>query len=384
MTGASAQRRSAKAAESTGLLAKLHSIKLGGGSNDPAKVRVKRRELTQILADIAMLLENGLSLTRCLDTLAQERGFQKHAFMLNAIRRNVKSGSSFSSALAAFPKVFNHLMVNQVRIGERSGKVPETLRRLATRMEKQNEFRAKILKKLSYPALIVTAGTGLIIFMLTVIVPQFEEFFSDSSATLPFITRFVSGASAFIGKYGWIALVIVPAAAYLVRHLYKNPVTAYRMDRALLRLPLFGGWLRDLAIFQFMDALCVMLDSGFVPVDAVGAATAAVGNRAVKRTVEKVRTAMIRGERLSDELDRHSQIFPPTLSRLIIVGEEAGDLAKAVGGIRKRLMMQIENRLGAILGIMEPALTAGMAGAIGTIVLAIYMPMMNMSEAMNF
>ncbi len=382
MTAAHARHTAAR--QQSSLLEKLHGIKFGGDASDPAKMKVRLRDLKFLLGNLAMLLENGLPLSKALSTLARERSMRRHAKMLGIIRRKVEAGTSFSSTLASFPKVFNTLTIHQVRVGERSGTIPATLRRLNEQLEKRGELRGKILKKLSYPILVMAAGTGLVVFMLTVVVPQFEGVYANSGAQLPAITRIVNATSKFLAAYGWVLLPFPPALYFATRWTRRKPALALKMDALLLRLPLIGQWLRDIAVHQFMDAFCIMLESGFVPADAIGASIDAVGNREVRQAAQELRAGIVRGERISAELDKRHDVFPPTMSQLVIMGEQTGNLAAATRGVQDYLRRQIEARLNAVLGSIEPVLTISMAAVIGCIVLAIYMPMFGMFDAMDF
>jgi len=150
-----------------------------------------------------------------------------------------------------------------------------------------------------------------------------------------------------------------------------------------LRWPLFGNFFRDLAVLQFMDVLGNLLESGYTVVEALGGSVDAISNRAVRKSVAELQSAVTRGERFSRELDRQGDLFPPVVSQLVIVGEKTGNLAKASNFIREHLRREIERTTNILVGTIEPILTIGMACMIGMILLAIYLPMFDMIGAMN-
>lgn len=362
---------------------KLHHIQFGKVKGDPTQMKIPKRDLTQILRNLAMLLENGLSLPRALTTLSKERSLKRYSTMLLMIRRKLESGETFSGTLAAFPKIFDRLVVQQLKVGEQSGTVTQTLGRIADQLEQRGLVRRKVLKQLSYPAIVMVVGVFVVVFILWFIIPQFVEVYADTKVPLPLITRALLIFSDIVIKFGWAVPVGLVGLVVTIRQLRKNPAKAYKMDRSMLKIPIVGGWLRDLAVLQFMDSLSIMMESGFVPVDAITASVGSIGNRAVRRAVEDLRGAVVRGERLSAEIDKHPDMFPPTVGQLVVVGEQTGNLAKATKGVREHLHKQVEHRIDVFVTMIEPVLMIGLAVTIGGLVLSIYLPMFGMADAMG-
>lgn len=365
------------------VLRSLHSVKFGGVSCNPEKTKVKRKDLAYILSNLSTLLENGVSLPRAMETLSREASMKKYSFMLDTIRRKLEAGESFSSAAAAYPKTFNELMLNQIRVGERSGAIRDAFARITRQLEQASELRGKILKRLSYPIIVVVAGCGVVTFMLLCIVPTFEDAYTKANIPLPASTRALIGLGHFAVHYGWLVIVSLTAIAFGYTRLRKIPHLAHAIDRALLRTPLIGPWMRDVAVLQFIDVLGTMMESGFKVVDALSVSVGSIGNLAVRQSVEELRLAIVRGERLSREIDKHGDIFPPIVCQLVIVGEQTGNLAKSTLHVREHLRRDIERRAEVCIGAIEPFLTLGMAIAVCVILLAIYMPMFGMVDAVQ-
>lgn len=364
-----------------GLFAKLHSIKIGGGSGQ--QPRMRRRDLVFVLSNLATLLENGLSLPRALHTLSRERSLVRYAAMLDNLKRRIENGETFSAAMNAYPAAFPELMVNQVRVGERSGTLPHTLSRLAQQVEQASDLRQKLWKKMSYPIIVTVAGGGVILFLLTYVVPQFENTYKQARIPLPLVTRFLMAVGNALVQHGWWVAIAAIVTVIVIRRARANAKFAGQMDRLILRIPLFGSWLRDIAVLQFMEVLGVMMESGFKLVDALAVSGGSVRNQAMRMCVDQLRAAVTRGEKLSTELDRHGDLFPPVVSQLVIVGEQTGNLSKATGHVRDHLRKQIERQAEWMVGMLEPILTILMAVAIGTILLAIYLPMFGMIDAVD-
>ena len=348
---------------------------------DRATRTIKRHELAFILRNLATLLENGVSLPKALSAVARERSLGKHAHLLDAIRRKVETGETFSGALSSFPRAFNELFVNQVKVGERSGTLAETLAQMTEQQEKMNSLRSHVVKKLAYPVVLMSMGGLVISFMLIFVVPVFEETYADAKVPLPLITQFLIGIGRFASSYYWVGLLLVVAGFLAIKQIRKDPAKACVMDRWLLRLPVIGPWLRDLAVLQLMDVLGNLMEAGFLIAEALKVCAGSVGNRAVRRSVQDLEAVVHRGERFSRELERHGDMFPPVVSQLVIIGEQTGKLAKATSHIRDHLRREIERNTNLLVGTIEPVLTISLAASIGVILLAIYLPMFDMIGA---
>ena len=343
----------------------------------------KRRDLMYVLRNLATLVDNGLALPKALSTLARERALKKHAPTLDGIRRKIESGETFSAALAEFPHSFNDVLVNQIRVGERSGTLAVALSRIAVQLEKADQIRSQVIKKLAYPILLLVAGGAAVIFMLMFVVPVFEQTYAESKVPLPWITQALIALGGWLGAVGWLIPVAVIVCIVAWKQCRARPLAAAVMDRTLLRVPVIGPWLRDLAVLEFMEVFGNLLESGFNVVDALAVSAGSVRNRAVRDSIEQLQSAVTRGERFSRELDRQGDLFPPVVGQLVIVGEKTGNLAKATSHIRVHLRREIERTTSILVGTIEPVLTISLAVLIGGILLAIYLPMFDMIGAMK-
>src|SRR4051812_42419266 len=353
------------------------SFKLFGGKRS-TETKLKDRDLVFILRNLATLTSCGVPLPKALSTLAEEKALEKHSEMLQTIRRKLENGEAFSTALAHFGETFDTVMVNQIKVGEHSGTLGETLATIARHCEGRNRLKSEIIRKLAYPIMLVCMGTVVIAFLLTYVVPVFKKTYDDAHVTLPFITKVLIGVGAFAKGYGLIVLGLIAVAVVAVRQLRKRPELAYKMDAAILRAPVFGNWLRDIAVLQLMEVLGSLMEAGFNLAEALGEAGQAISNRAIRQGVRDLQNAIRRGEKFSRELERHGETFPPIVSQLVIVGEQTGTLTRATSHIRDHLQREIERKTNIFVGTIEPTLTIGLAAAIAAILLAIYLPMFDM------
>lgn len=348
------------------------------GRRGPSQAKLKDRDLVFILRNLSTLTESGVSLPKALATLAEEKALEKHRDMLHAIRRHLENGETFSSALARYGATFDTVMVNQIKVGEHSGILGETLNSIARHCEDAHRLRSEIIRKLAYPVMLVVMGTAVITFLLTYVIPVFEKTYDDAHVSLPFITKLLIALGAFAKSYGLIILGLLAVTVLIVRQLRKRPDLAYKMDAAILKTPIVGHWLRDMAVLQLMEVLGSLMEAGYNLAEALGEAGQAVGNRAIRQSVRDLQNAIRRGEKFSRELERHGDTFPPIVSQLVIVGEQTGTLTRATSHIRDHLQREIERKTNIFVGTIEPTLTIGLAAAIAAILLAIYLPMFDM------
>jgi type IV pilus assembly protein PilC len=369
--GSASGSASRGSAAKAGFLPKLSGSRTG-------KQKLKDRDLVFILRNLSTLTESGVSLPKALGTLAEEKALEKHRDMLLSIRRHLENGETFSTALAHFDATFDTVMVNQIKVGEHAGTLGETLTSIARHREESNRLRSEIIKKMAYPVLLVVMGSAVITFLLTYVIPVFEETYEKAHVALPFITRLLIAVGEAAKGYGWMVLALVVGTAVVVVQLRKRADLAYKMDLKILQIPVLGNWLRDIAVLQLMEVLGSLLDAGYTLAEALGEAAKAVSNGAIRKSARDLQNAVRRGEKFSRELERHGETFPPIVSQLVIVGEQTGTLTKATSHIRDHLQREIERKANLFVGTIEPTLTIGLAGAIAAILMAIYLPMFDM------
>jgi type II secretory pathway component PulF len=345
--------------------------------------RLKPHELTDILRNLSTLVGNGVPLPKALATLAQEDSLARHRDVLNAVRRKVETGTAFSVALTECLDACDKITTSQIRVGERAGTLAETLAHLAETRDKAGELRRDVIKKLAYPCMLVVLGSGLITFLLLYVVPVFEKTYAEAKVPLPFITMALIAFGNLAKKYLWIVAATIIFSLLGLKQMRKNRQFAARMDRAILHTPMFGKWLRDMAVLQVMDVLNNLMTAGFTLAESLKQTADSVGNRAVRQGVRTLQQAVERGERFSRELERQQDLFPPIVNQLVIVGESTGQLTKATLDICNHLRREIERKTNIMVGMLEPILTISLAAAIACILLAIYLPMFDMVNTVS-
>ncbi|CAK9037527.1 Type IV pilus assembly protein PilC [Durusdinium trenchii] len=340
--------------------------------------RLKTAHVTYVFRHLSTLLENGVSLPKALATLSEEQATEGYRSMLESLRKRLENGESFSAALGHYPGTFDAVLISHVKVGERAGNLGESLRHLAEHREKAGKLKGEIIKKLAYPAMLVIAGSAIITFLLTYVVPVFQETYSNAKVPLPAITQALIAVGVFARKYLLFAAAGVFLLVFAVRQLRRNTDFAARMDEAILNLPGVGPWLRDVALLQMMEVLGELLNAGFTLAEALGEAAESVTNRSGKQRVRELQRAVVRGERFSREMERHSTFFPPMVSQLVIIGEQTGRLTRSTRHICDHLRAEIERKANVFVAAIEPILTISLAAAVAAVLMAIYLPMFDM------
>ena len=339
---------------------------------------MKPAELAALFHNMMILLDAGLSLTQSLRTLADEETLRRHRPLLVSLYRDIEAGGSFSAALSKFPQSFNNMIVQQITLAERTGDLGKSLKEIAKQVEEGNDLRKKVIRRLSYPAVLIFAGGAVSTFMLVFVVPQYEKTYAESGAELPGITKVMLTLGHLLTNYGW-ALPLVPVAMLFgLKAVRRSPDLSLAFDRWLLRLPIVGKLLRNVAAYEFISVFGNLLDSGFTVAEALRVGGEATRNRAVRQRILMIYTAVVAGARLSTEIKKHSGLFPAMVRQLMSVGEKQGDLRFAIGHMRDHLRKEIERTTAAMVGTIEPVATIGLASVIGGIVLAIYLPMFDL------
>lgn len=331
-----------------------------------------------------MLLENGLSLQKSLESLSKDRGCRKHRAMLCNLLARVSAGESLSRAMSVFTLIFTPTMIHHIALAEASGTLCDSLRRITDNLNESLELRRKLVQKLSYPALVILAGTGLLTFMLVSVVPQFEQIYSESSVTLPWVTSVVTGLSRSLVRFIWAPPVLAIALFIAWRAIRRNERLSVRFDACLLQLPLMGSLLQDISAMEYLRSALVLSEAGFVPLDALTQAAKSVPNRHAKQLLTQVAIDVQRGQKISVAMRSCEFLFPNAVLQLIAVAEQTGGLTVACHGSCELVRSRMDARINAALGFLEPALTISLAACIGWIVLAIYMPMFHMFDVLDF
>jgi type IV pilus assembly protein PilC len=336
--------------------------------------RVKLKEIAVFSRQFATMINSGLTLLRALSILVVQTDNKYFKGVIDQIRLDVQSGSSLSQALSKHPKQFNRLYIAMVRAGEAGGNLDRTLDELATTIEKQVELRGKIRSALSYPLMVVFLVTCILLAMLIFIVPVFKKMYDDLKGKLPPATRVLIGVSDIVIHAApfLIAGAIIAVIAY--RKWVSTPKGKAARDRVVLRVPIFGSLVRKTAMTRFSSTLATLLSSGVPVLESLEITADTVNNSVVADGVHAIAEGAKRGEPLTRPLAAHP-VFPPMVTQMMAVGEETGALDNLLRKVATFFEQEVDRTVSALTSLLEPLLIVVIGGAVGAMVISLYLPM---------
>src|SRR5881296_1592539 len=342
------------------------------------RTKIKPKILMIFTRQLATLIDSGLPLVRSLTVLAKQERDKVLKNTINSVADAVQGGSTFSDALALHPRIFNDLYVNMVKAGEVGGVLELVLTRLSEFQEKAAKIKNKVVAAMVYPGIVMTMAVAIMGFLLVFIVPRFEVIFHDllGDKPLPPVTRFVIGASDFLKNHGLIVLGIVIAAITLYKFIGRTRGGRLVIDSFKLRMPLFGNLNRKTAISRFARTLGTLVTSGVPILQALNITHETAGNAAIARAIAQVHESVREGESIVQPLEA-SHVFPPMLISMVDVGEETGKLPEMLLKIADFYDDVVDNAVAAITSMLEPIMIVFLALIVGTIVLALFTPLIS-------
>lgn len=341
------------------------------------------RQLGWMLRQLAILLAAGVPLMSALQGLACASPARPLRRLLGAICRHLDAGYSLSQALAAHPACFDAGFCLAVAAGEQSGRLEQTLERLASEREKRLRLRGQMQSALIYPALILLMALAVLAVMVTTVIPAFKQTFAAFGHRLPPATRWVVSAADWLAQHGVLLLCCLLGLALLLR-LGLRRYQAWRdaLDRLSLRLPGLGPLLLQATLARWSRALAMLFASGVPLVDALGAAGLVSGNRVVLQATRQVQAELQQGSSLAAAL-RLAGCFPPLLQQLVAVGESSGALDQVLDRLALYYEQQVDAALLVIASLIEPLMMALLGVFCGGLVWALYLPVFQLGQVVN-
>jgi general secretion pathway protein F len=344
--------------------------------------RVKLKDLTLATRLLATLSNAGLPLVAALLALADQLDHQGLKRIVVDIKERVEQGSSLAKALAAYPKVFPRLYVNMVASGEASGTLDTVLENLADYYEAQLELRRKVMGALTYPAVMFSFCILVVLLLVAFVVPGIVEIFVKQKLTLPLPTRIVIAFSDIVIGYWWAMALAVMGTVAGVRQYYATEQGRERIDRLLLKLPVFGGIYRKVSTARVASTLATLLGGGVELLGALDIVKNIVGNVHMRRALEEARDGVREGRNLSKELSK-SGFFPPLLCQMVGIGEKSGKLESMLMKAGKTFTGEANAAISGLTSLLEPFLIIFLGLVVLVIVVSILLPASQLMSMMG-
>jgi type IV pilus assembly protein PilC len=338
--------------------------------------RVKLKDVSIFARQFATMIDSGLTLLRSLQILGAQTESKPLKLVIDQVRMDVESGASLSQAFSHHPKIFNKLFVAMVRSGESGGVLDEVLLQVADTIEKQVELRRKVRSAMTYPAVVLGLVLTILTAMLVFIVPLFKGFYKSLNGTLPLMTRaLITMSNLFVTLFPLIVLAVI-AFVFLFKKWISSEKGRSRWDTIKLKIPVFGGLVHKTALARFARTFGVLLRSGVPILEALEITKDTAGNTVVSKGLEDVQAGVKIGEPISKPLEKHA-VFPPMVVQMMAVGEESGALDGLLEKIATFYDQEVEATVNALTSLLEPLLIVVLGGCVGTMVIALYLPMFN-------
>jgi len=338
---------------------------------------IKLRDLTIFYRQFATMVNAGLTLVNSLDILTKQVENKALANNIKAVKSDVEAGSTLADAMVKFPQVFTELYISMVRAGEIGGVLDDILLKIADLMEKDYALRQKIKSALSYPGFVAGAAILMSIFMLTFILPQFVGVFAEYGGELPGLTQFFVTLTVLFQKYWYLFFIVFAALIAAFLAYIKTPNGKLNFDKFKLNAPIFGEISRKGAIARFTRILGTLIKSGVPILEALQVSSNAIGNLVISSAVLGAKTKIKEGQSISSPLAA-SGVFPPMVTQMIMVGEESGELEEMLTNVAKFYDEEVDRAVEKLTAIIEPLMMAFIGLTVGTMIIAMYLPIFNM------
>jgi type IV pilus assembly protein PilC len=346
--------------------------------------KVGPKDLMAFTRQLATLVNAGLPLVRGLKVLGKQEKNPMLKKALSDMEEAIESGSNFAEALVQHPKIFDKLYVNMVKAGEVGGVLDKVLVSLAEFMEKIQKIKNKVKGAMMYPIVVLSLAVIILAFLMIFIIPKFEAIFADvmQGQPLPPLTNMVVGLSKNFVTIGPIIAVVIFLMVMGAKFARKTPKGAYTLDFAKLHMPLFGHMFLKSSIARFTRTLGELMDSGVPVLQALTIVGETSGNAVVESAVHVVHDAVKEGENIAPTL-ASTGIFPPMVISMVEVGEETGELPQMLRRIADNFDDEVDNAVAGLTSVIEPLLIVFLAVIVGTIVIALFLPLISIIDSLN-
>jgi type IV pilus assembly protein PilC len=346
--------------------------KIGG------RKKVKAKDLSVFTRQFSVMIDAGLPLVQCLEILAQQQDNKYFQQTLLQVRQDVEEGSTLAAAMGRHSRVFDQLYANMVEAGETGGILDLILQRLSTFIEKIVKLKRDIISAMIYPTAVILLAVVAVAVIMVVVIPQFQQIFLGllgPGEQLPLPTRIVVGISNFLASWGGLAILLVVIGTTLAtRFYYRTPSGRKNIDWVLLKIPILGDIFRKIAVARFSRTLSTLLSSGVPILQSLDITARTSGNVIIEEAITKVRVGVERGENFVDPL-KATEVFPHMVAQMVGIGEQTGALDAMLGKIADFYEAEVDAAIANLLTLIEPLLIGFLGVTIGSIVIAMYLPL---------
>ena len=344
---------------------------------------VTPKDIMLFTRQLCTMLGSGIAVVQALDMVGHSNRKPKVKELILTIKADVEAGTSLSKAMARHHLYFNDLYCSLVHAGEEAGVLEVLLDKIATYLEKSEALKAKVKKALTYPTIVLIFAFVVTAILLIFVIPTFEDLFKNFGAELPALTRFVIDLSQVFQEYWYLILGLPVGSVVGFIAARRRSRTFYQwLDRMVLQLPLIGELVATSANARFARTLSTLFSGGVPLVDAMQSVAGATGNYVYEKAVLAMRDSVSIGQQLNFAM-RQSNLFPDMVIQMIAIGEEAGSLGDMLAKVADFYEAEVDQKVDTLTTMIEPLLMAFLAGVVGTLVIAMYLPIFKMAATVG-
>ena len=343
---------------------------------------VTEKEIVVFTRQFATMIDAGLPLVQCLEILSTQSKNPVMGKILTEVRTDVEGGATYTDALRKHPKVFNELYTSMVSAGEVGGILDTILSRLAVHIEKAMKIKSKIKGAMIYPSVTVFVAVAVLIVLLVFVIPTFTKMFSDFGGSLPWLTQQVINLSNLIATRFHFILGIAGLSGFGIMKYRQTEKGRFQIDKLLLKMPVIGDLIQKTAVATFTRTLGTLLGSGVPILEGLAIVAKTSGNKVIEQALMRSRQSISEGKPISEPLDQE-KVFPPMVVQMIAVGEATGALDAMLGKIADFYDDEVDSSVSALTSLLEPALMVFLGLTVGTVVIAMYLPIFKLASVVG-
>jgi type IV pilus assembly protein PilC len=325
------------------------------------------------------MINAGLPVLQCLSIIGEQQENPSFKKIILQLKDDIGSGGNLSDSMQKHPAVFDELYVNMVRSGELGGVLDTILERLSVYMEKAEALKRKIKSAMMYPVIVISVAVIVIVFLMVKVIPTFEDVFNSFGAKLPPLTAALVATSRFLQHSWYIMAAGIYGTLQALKAYGKTPAGAYQLDKILLKLPVFGDLAQKSAVARFSRTLGTLLKSGVPILEALETVAKTSGNKVVEDIINGARASIREGQGMTEPLKKGG-VFPPMVLQMVSVGEETGQIDEMLMRVADFYEEEVDTAVEGLSSAMEPLIIVFLGVSIGTIVVAMFMPMFDLGN----
>ena len=358
------------------------TLSLSGTKEISPNTKISDNNLIVFTRQFSSLIESGVPILQGLTIMIEQQKNKELKGILTKIREGIESGASLSDSLRKFPRVFNDLYVNLVESGEKGGVLDRVFKRLSVYFEKILKLKRKIKGAMIYPIVVLSVAIGVIVILMTFVIPVFANLFSSVGAKLPALTRDVIGFSDFMRAYILYIIIALGVLIFALKAYHKKESGKRNIDRIILKIPVIGMLLKKVAIARFARTLSTMVESGVPILAGLAIVSKTSGNKIIEESLMQTKEDVSSGSPLSAALNK-TKLFPPLVIQMVMVGEKTGNLDAMLAKVADYYDEEVDNAVNNLTQMLEPALIIFLGVVVGTLVVAMYLPIFNLGKAIK-